>query len=125
MDHSSAIACSIFGIPHCATMKKALAWLMEHGVAFEFVDYQKADIGVRRLAAWSERVGWRSLLNTRGTTWRRLAEADRSDLTRERAISLMGAYPTLIKRPVLEAGNLLLVGFNERRYTEALLCRAN
>lgn len=124
--HPRPTACSIFGIRHCTTMKKAFAWLTEHGVVFEFVDYQKAGMGVRRLADWSERVGWQSLLNTRGTTWRGLGDADRSDLTQARALSLMAAHPTLIKRPILEAAEgLLLVGFDEQRYAEALLCRPN
>ena len=100
-------------------MKKAFAWLDAHGVHYEFHDYKAAGIDVARLTAWSKQVGWEVLLNTRGTTWRKLSPTQQAHLDENKALKLMSENPSLIKRPVLENGNVLLVGFVAERYIEA------
>lgn len=110
----------VFGIRNCDTMKKAFAWLAANGVAYEFVDYRPAGVAAANLPDWSRRQGWRVLLNTRGMTWRKLSDAERADLDEEKALQLMARYPTLIRRPLLAAGDRLLVGFAEDEY--AALC---
>jgi arsenate reductase len=110
---------TIYGIPNCDTMKKARAWLDGHGVAYEFHDYKKAGIDGQRLATWSRQVGWETLLNRAGTTFRKLPDADKQDVTERKAIDLMLAQPSLIKRPVLDLGGKLLVGFKPEIYGEA------
>ena len=103
---------TLYGIPNCDTVKRARAWLGERGVAYTFHDYKKAGVDPARLAAWIDRLGWETLLNRRGTTFRALPEADRQQLDAAKAARLMIAQPSLIKRPVVEAGGDLLVGFN-------------
>ena len=107
---------TVFGIRNCDTMKKAFAWLDAHGVAYDFHDYKKA--GARRadLDRWCDRAGWEALLNRAGTTFRKLPEAARADLDREKAIALMQEFPSLIKRPILESGDTLELGFKPERY---------
>ncbi|MCB1960266.1 MAG: ArsC family reductase [Rhodocyclaceae bacterium] len=111
----------IYGIRNCDTMKKALGWLDQHGVAYVFHDYKKSGIDATTLADWLTRAERSVLVNTRGTTWRKLpAEAQRID-TDAAAIALMSAHPSLIKRPVLDtATGALLVGFSPERYAAAL-----
>lgn len=112
---------TIYGIPNCDTMKKARAWLDGHGVAYAFHDYKKADIDRAQLEAWSKKVGWETLLNRAGTTFRKLADKDKQGLDEKKAIALMLAQPSLIKRPVLDLGKgKLLVGFKPEIYAEAL-----
>lgn len=112
---------TIYGIPNCDTMKKARSWLEAHGVDYAFHDYKKAGIDVERLTAWSKKVGWETLLNRAGTTFRKLADSDKQDLNEAKAIALMVAQPSLIKRPVLElGGGKLLVGFKPETYAAAL-----
>ena len=112
---------TIYGIPNCDTMKKARAWLDSHGIAYEFHDYKKAGIDEARLATWSKKVGWETLLNRAGTTFRKLLDADKQGLTEKKAIALMIDQPSLIKRPVLDLGRgKLLVGFKPDIYAEAL-----
>lgn len=110
---------TIFGIKNCATMKKAFAWLDARGVHYEFHDYKASGIDLAHLKTWSDRVGWELLLNTRGTTWRKLSPSQQAHLDAAKALKLMSEHPSLIKRPVLENGNALLVGFVPERYTEA------
>jgi arsenate reductase (glutaredoxin) len=100
-------------------MKKAFAWLDGHGVRYDFHDYKTAGIDVARLKDWSKQVGWEVLLNTRGTTWRKLSPTQQANLDETKALKLMSENPSLIKRPVLENGNALLVGFVPERYIEA------
>lgn len=114
-------ACRIYGIRNCDSMKKAFVWLAEHAVACDFVDYRQAAPTAAQLADWNHRVGWKALLNTRGTTWRRLGEEDRSDVDEARALTLMVRHPSLIRRPVIDTGTALLVGFDPDRYAEELL----
>lgn len=102
-------------------MKKAFAWLSEHGVVTDFVDYRKSGISANQLADWSRRVGWKLLLNTRGTTWRKLDEQQRGDIDEASAIALMAAQPSLIRRPVIDTGDSLLIGFDPQRYANEFL----
>jgi len=111
----------IYGIRNCDSMKKAFVWLAEHAVACDFVDYRQAAPTAAQLADWNHRVGWKALLNTRGTTWRRLGEEDRSDVDEARALTLMVRHPSLIRRPVIDTGTALLVGFDPDRYAKELL----
>jgi arsenate reductase len=110
---------TIYGIKACDTMKKARAWLDGHGVAYAFHDYKVVGIDAARLKAWAGQVGWETLLNRSGTTFRKLPEADRAPLDEARAIALMAAQPSMIKRPVLEADGRLLVGFKPDAYAAA------
>ena len=112
---------TIHGIRNCDTMKKARAWLDGHGVAHDFHDYKTAGIDRATLEGWARKVGWETLLNRAGTTFRKLPEAEKDGLDEARAIALMLAQPSLIKRPVLTVGDALLVGFDPERYARA--CR--
>ena len=107
---------TIYGIKNCDTMKKARAWLDGHGVAYEFHDYKAKGIDAGRLAGWARAVGWETLLNKAGTTFRKLPDADKAGLDEARALKLMLAQPSMIKRPVLEHGDGLLVGFKPDAY---------
>lgn len=112
---------TIYGIPNCDTMKKARTWLDSHGVAYAFHDYKKAGVDRALLEAWSKKVGWETLLNRAGTTFRKLPDNDKQGLDEKKAIALMLAQPSLIKRPVLDLGKgRLLVGFKPENYDEAL-----
>ena len=110
----------IFGIKNCDTMKKAMNWLDTHGVAYEFIDYKKAGVAEQHLPDWNRRAGWKVLLNTRGLMWKKLSEAERADVDEAKALALMTQYPALIKRPVLDTGKQLLVGFDPERYNTEL-----
>jgi arsenate reductase len=110
---------TIYGIKNCDTMKKAFAWLDGHGVQYDFHDYKTAGIDAARLKDWTKQVGWEVLLNTHGTTWRKLSPTQQAHLDEAKALKLMVEHPSLIKRPVLENGMSLLVGFVPERYIEA------
>ncbi|HMN87009.1 MAG TPA: ArsC family reductase [Bauldia sp.] len=110
---------TIYGIRNCDTMKKARAWLDAHGVAYAFHDYKAAGIDRARLEAWARAVGWETLLNRAGTTFRKLPEADREGIGARKAIALMLAQPSMIKRPVLDIGGRLLVDFRPADYEAA------
>ena len=110
----------IYGIKNCDTMKKAFAWLEAHGVAYEFVDYKKAGVAEAHLPDWNRRAGWKVLLNTRGLMWKKLDDAGRADVDEAKALHLMARSPALIKRPVLDAGGTLLVGFDPEIYARTL-----
>ena len=112
---------TLYGIPNCDTVKKARRWLDAQALSHEFHDYKKAGIDAATLRRWSKQLGgYEPLLNTRGTTWRKLDEAARSDIDTVKAIALMQQHPSLIKRPVLEAGKQLLVGFDEAAWQTLL-----
>ena len=115
-----AEAVVIYGIKNCDTMKKARAWLDGQGVAYAFHDYKATGIDRSRLEAWARSVGWEVLLNRAGTTFKKLPEADKEDLTEKKALALMLAQPSMIKRPVLDLGGRLLVGFKPDDYAKAL-----
>lgn len=110
----------IYGIKNCDTMKKARAWLDKNGVAYDFHDYKTVGIERGRLEGWAKKAGWETLLNRAGTTFRKLPEGDKEGLTEAKAIALMMASPSMIKRPVLEAGGKLLVGFKPDQYEAAV-----
>jgi len=115
------MALTIYGIKNCDTMKKARAWLDQKGAAYAFHDYKTAGIDRARLEAWAGKVGWETLLNRSGTTFRKLPEADREGLTEKKAIALMLAQPSMIKRPVLELGaGKLVVGFKPDQYASVI-----
>ena len=107
---------TIYGIKNCDTMKKARAWLDKKGVASDFHDYKAAGIDRGRLEGWARKVGWEVLLNRAGTTFRKLPDKDKEGLSEAKAIALMMAQPSMIKRPVLEAGGKLLVGLTNPQY---------
>ena len=112
------MAITLYGIKNCDTMKKARTWLDDHEVSYEFHDYKTAGIDVAALARWSKQVGWETLLNRSGTTFRKLPDAQKADLDERKALALMQAQPAMIKRPVLEMGKRILVGFKPEIYAE-------
>ena len=110
----------IYGIKNCDTMKKARTWLDTHGVAYEFHDYKSAGVEKDKLKQWSDELGWETLLNRAGTTFKKLPDADKEGLTEKKALTLMLAQPSMIKRPVLEIGGKLLVGFKPDAYDKEI-----
>jgi arsenate reductase len=117
---ANAKSVTIYGIKNCDTMKKARGWLDDHGVAYGFHDYKAEGIERARLESWAREVGWETLLNRAGTTFRKLPEKDKDGLTEKKAIALMLEQPSMIKRPVLDTGGRLLVGFKPETYEQAL-----
>ena len=111
-----AAAITIYGIPNCDTMKKARAWLDGHRVAYSFHDYRASGIERDRLKAWASKVGWERLLNKASTTFRELPDKDKAAIDEPKAIALMLAQPTMIKRPVLDTDGALTVGFKPDIY---------
>jgi Spx/MgsR family transcriptional regulator len=112
---------TIYGIKNCDTMKKARAWLDQRGVAYAFHDYKTAGIERDRLERWERKVGWETLLNRAGTTFRKLPDKDKANLDVKKAMALMLAQPSMIKRPVLDlGGGKFLVGFAPEQYQKAL-----
>ena len=107
----------IYGIPNCDTRKKARRWLEANGVEYDFHDYKKRGVPEKNLKAWVKQAGWETILNKRGTTWRKLPEADRLDVTQNSTTALMLENPTLIKRPVFDTGNEFMVGFSAAEQT--------
>ena len=108
----------IYGIKNCDTMKKARAWLDSRGVAYSFHDYKTEGISKDKLKRWADELGWETLLNRAGTTFRKLPDADKEGLNERKALSLMLAQPSMVKRPVLEVGGKLLVGFKPEIYAK-------
>jgi arsenate reductase len=115
------MAVTIYGIKNCDTMKKARAWLDAHGVEYVFHDYKSEGIAKAKLEAWAKDAGWEVLLNRAGTTFRALPDKD--GITQKTAIALMQAQPAMIKRPVLEFGGRILVGFKPEIYEAAFARR--
>lgn len=111
---------TLYGIKACDTMKKAQTWLTENGYAFDFHDYKKSGIDRASLERWCNEHGWEAILNKRGTTFRKLDEADKQDLNQEKAIALLLQHTSMIKRPVLDLGERTLVGFKAEDYAAAL-----
>ncbi|MBS0385611.1 MAG: ArsC family reductase [Proteobacteria bacterium] len=109
---------TIYGIKNCDTMKKARTWLDDRGVKYAFHDYKAEGIDKPRLEAWAREVGWETLLNRAGTTFRKLPDQDRENVTEKKAIALMLAQPSMIKRPVLDVGGKLIVGFKPEIYAK-------
>ena len=115
---------TIYGIKNCDTMKKARVWLDSHGVSYEFHDYKVAGASKEKLKAWCDELGWETLLNRGGTTFRKLTEADKAGLNERKALALMLEQPSMIKRPVLEIDSKLLVGFKLEIYASELKASA-
>lgn len=111
---------TLYGIKACDTMKKARTWLDEQGVSYSFHDYKTSAIDRDSLAKWCAEHGWEKILNRAGTTFRKLDEAQKADLDQDKAIALMLAQPSMIKRPVLDLGERTLVGFKPELYSAAL-----
>jgi arsenate reductase len=102
---------TLYGIPNCDTVKKARTWLGDHGVAYTFHDYKKAGADEASLRRWTSALGWETVLNRAGTTFRALPDADKADLDQDKAIALMLAQPSMIKRPIVEGEGVLVAGF--------------
>jgi arsenate reductase len=107
----------VYGIRNCDTMKKAFAWLEEHKVAYQFHDYKKAGVPPGKLEEWARQVGWERLANTRGPTWRKIPDAKKAGLNEARALALLEENSSAIKRPIMEAGSKLLLGFDADEYS--------
>ena len=110
---------TLYGIPNCDTVKKARTWLDGHGISYAFHDYKKAGIDETKLAGWVDTAGWEKVLNRAGTTFRKLDDADKADLTAEKAVRLMLAQPSMIKRPIVEHDAGLLIGFKPDEWVAA------
>jgi Spx/MgsR family transcriptional regulator len=115
---------TLYGIPNCDTVKKARGWLQGMNLDYTFHDYKKSGIGEDKLRQWADKAGWDKILNRAGTTFRKLDEADKADLDAEKAVAVMLAHNSAIKRPIVEYSNEdgdgLLVGFDEQRWSTAL-----
>jgi len=109
---------TLYGIKNCDTMKKAFQWLDKHGVEYQFHDYKKQRIDEKTLSAWSKKVGWETLLNRRGTTWRKLPDKVKDTINEKSALKIMQEQPSIIKRPVLKQGSSCIVGFDEKQYKQ-------
>ncbi len=109
---------TIYGIKSCDTMKKARSWLEGHGVEYEFHDYKASGIEAARLTRWAGLVGWEVLLNRAGTTFKKLPAEKQAQLTERKALALMAEQPSMIKRPVLETGGSIIVGFKPEVYAK-------
>jgi len=107
---------TMYGIKNCDTIKKARTWLEGQGIAYDFHDYKTAGIDAATLRRWVERLGWETVLNRAGTTFRKLPEADRTGIDADRAVALMQAQPSMIKRPMLVQGDDLIAGFKPDIY---------
>lgn len=114
------MAITMYGIKNCDTIKKARDWLADHGREYAFHDYKASGIDRAKLQGWVDRLGWEVLLNRAGTTFKNLADADKADIDAAKAIALMEAQPSMIKRPVLDVHGDLLVGFKPDAYTARL-----
>jgi len=115
------VSLTLYGIKNCDTMKKARQWLADHQIDYRFHDYKVAGIEAARLQRWSRELGWQRLLNRAGTTYRKLSEAQKTDLDEPKALALMLENPSLIKRPVLEHGQRFYVGFDPVLYQRELI----
>lgn len=110
---------TMFGIPNCDTVKKARKWLDARGLAYAFHDYKKAGADPERLGQWVDVAGWEKLLNRAGTTFRKLDDSEKQGLDADKAIALMAAHPSTIKRPVVEHDGGLLIGFKPEEWDKA------
>lgn len=113
----------LFGIPNCDTVKKTQKWLDKHGIEYEFHDYKKQGISKKQLTEWCNQLEWETLLNKRSRTWKQLnsntiGKGNLSNLTQVNAINLMQQHPTLIKRPITQQGEIIVVGFNEETFKD-------
>ena len=114
------VTLTLYGIANCDTVKKARAWLDRSGADHAFHDYKKAGVDEAQLRRWVKELGWETVLNRAGTTFRKLPDADKADLTEEKAVALMLAQPSMIRRPILDLGDRRIAGFREEIYAGAL-----
>jgi arsenate reductase len=110
----------MYGIPNCDTVKRARVWLDERGIRYTFHDYKKAGADPAQLKAWVEELGWETVLNRAGTTFKKMDDADKADLDADKAVRLMLAQPSMIKRPILDLGDRRIAGFKPDIYEAAL-----
>ena len=111
---------NVYGIPHCGTVKKARAWLEQHGIPAPFTDYKKSPLTPEQLARWEGVLGWEALLKKTGTTWRALPEERKADLSRDKVLQLLHEHPNLLRRPIVELNDgRILAGFAEDQYHAA------
>ena len=111
--NTSSQPCRIYGIKNCDTMKKAFAWFDQHDIAFELHDYKKAGVPREKLVEWSRTLGWKSLINTKGTTWRKLSPEQQDITTQSKAVATMLEFSSVIRRPIVETPDgQVLVGFD-------------
>jgi Spx/MgsR family transcriptional regulator len=110
----------IYGIPNCDTMKKARRWLEANSIEYDFHDYKKLGVPENRLKNWVKQAGWEAILNKRGTTWRKLDDKVKNNIDEAAAIRVMLDNPSIIKRPVIESGNLLLIGFKQDEFEQLI-----
>ena len=111
----------LYGIPNCDTVKKARRWLADHNIEYQFHDFKKAGVPEAPLQAWLEHFGWEIVLNRKGRTWRQLSEDDRAGVTDiASAKSILLQKPSMIKRPILECGDNVIIGFNEAEFSEVV-----
>jgi len=111
---------TLYGIPNCDTVTKARKWLEAKGIDYAFHDYKRQGADSRKIAGWVKQAGWEVVLNRRGTTFRKLPDADKEGLDAAKAVKVMAANPSCIKRPVVEHPGGLLVGFNEGEWADTL-----
>ena len=111
---------TVYGIKSCDTCRRAKTFLHDRNIEFRFHDLREEGLDIEMLERWSARIGWERLLNRKSLTWRKIPDADRSDMTKDRAFALMLDQPTLVKRPVLEHPAFLAVGFSEQRFIDFL-----
>ncbi len=109
---------TLYGIKNCDTIKKARKWLETNGIDYQFHDFRTDGLSEKQLKAWVKELGWGTLLNKRGTTWRKLPDKTKDSINEKNAIALMLGQPTMIKRPVLDLGKQRKVGFSEKDYAE-------
>ncbi len=117
---ASHMSITLHGIPNCDTVKKARSWLESKGIAYDFRDYKKAPPSAEELKGWTSEAGWAPLLNKAGTTFKKLPETDKTDIDEAKAIALMVANPSVIKRPVVTGAGDLLVGFKPEQWLARL-----
>jgi arsenate reductase (glutaredoxin) len=111
---------TLYGIPNCATVKKARAWLDRHGRTYRFHDFKRDGLSEPLVRAWVAKLGWEPLINRKGTTWRKVPPERRDGLDEDRAVHLMQEFPSVIRRPLLDTGGALHLGFSEAQYLETL-----
>ena len=109
---------TVYGIKNCDTVRKACNWLTKNNVEYEFHDFRKDGLTQTKIKNWIQIVDWETLLNRRGTTWRKLSTQEKENINKTRALSLMVKQPTLIKRPVIEHGKKIIVGFTADTYKD-------
>ena len=109
---------TLYGIKNCDTVKKARHWLEDHGIGYQFHDFRQDGLDKKQLTSWVEILGWEALVNKRSTTWRNLSEIEKDISNKQQAIKLLQKNPTLIKRPVIQNKNKLLVGYKEDEFKQ-------